>query len=374
MLNFGIFYLQSVRIAILDVVLILAFVGLTGLRGMEAHVGRLDPLITGMALTDTGYIVDSLGTTHIAVLHNGVVVILGRGELQHIRRHVGPAVGILSVTTGQSHRVTDMVGTAVIAGKHEVRALKVFTDIREGTLEFSDVLDGSSNVSLWLIELAAGEAKVIGRTWHDLHKAFGTGKGNSLGVESGLLIALGSQQAPVPTDFTAIGHKELVVMGDDAALGVEHRREDTATHFLRGEHGSLFRLDFGDEMRTIPGLEGGGKVGLLAISLYMAGCRPGDEIGLAGVEAMDELKTIATDIDTKVTAQRVGEALTDQILGAERFAVVVVVGIGATDGSQDEFTTGLYVAEVEAFSTLRHCIVDDAPRYYEWFLFLLRTR
>ena len=89
---------------------------------------------------------------------------------------------------------------------------------------------------------------------------------------------------------------------------------------------------------------------------------------------MDELKTIAADIDTKVTAQRVGEALTDQILGAERLAVVVVVGIGAADGSQNEFTTGLYVAEVEVFSTLWHRIVDDAPRYYEWFLFLLRTR
>ena len=210
-----------------------------------------------------------------------------------------------------------MVGATIIAGKYEVGALVVFADIREGTLQFGDILHGRSDIGLWLIEFTAGNAQMIGRTRHNLHKTFGTSKRNGMRVEGGLLIALGSEQTPVPTDVATIGHKQLVVMGDDTTLGIEHGREDTATHLLGSEHGIFLCFYLGDEFRTIPSLERSSEVGLLPVGLDMTGCGPCNEVGLAGIEAMDQFKTISADIYTKVTAQRISKALTKQILSAQ---------------------------------------------------------
>ena len=75
---------------------------------------------------------------------------------------------------------------------------------------------------------------------HDLHQSLRTSERYRSWIESRLLIALGGQQAPVPTDIAAICHEIMVVMRDDATFGIKHRREHTSTYLLGGEQCRLF--------------------------------------------------------------------------------------------------------------------------------------
>lgn len=138
-----------------EVVFVLAFVGLSGLRGMVTHVGRLDTLIACMALTNLRDVVDGLRASHISMLHQRVVVVSGLRQFQDIGRHVSPAVSIAPVAPCQSHGVADMVGSAVIAGQYKVRALIVLPNVRERLLELGDVLGCCSDIALWVVELVA---------------------------------------------------------------------------------------------------------------------------------------------------------------------------------------------------------------------------
>ena len=235
-----------------DIVLVFTFVALARFAGMEAHKRRLHTLIAGMALTDTGDIVDGLGTSHIAVFHDRVVVILGGCEFQYIGRHIGPTVRVTTVALGKGHRVADMERTTIITGEHEVGALVVVADVGEGLLQFLDEFGSSSDVGLGVIEHAPGDAEVIGRARHDLHQTLGPCEGDGLRIERRLLVTLGCHQAPVPADILTVGDEVLVVMGDDATLLVEHRREDATTHFLRGQQRGFLLLHLSDQRRTVP--------------------------------------------------------------------------------------------------------------------------
>ena len=128
---------------------------------MKAHLGRLDTLIGGIALTDTGHIVDRLGTSHITVLHNGVVIVLRHSQLEHIGRHLAPSVGIAAVALGQSHGIADMEATAIVTGKDEVGTLVVVVDVGERTVKFGNQFGGSSNVHLRLEQAAARHTQMI---------------------------------------------------------------------------------------------------------------------------------------------------------------------------------------------------------------------
>ena len=81
----------------------------------------------------------------------------------------------------------------------------------------------------------------------------------------------------------------------------------------------------------------------------MPGGGPCYEVDLALLLLLDEFHAVAIDLHTEPHPQGVGKVLADEILGAERLAVIVVIGAGAADGSHDELAAGLYACQVELF-------------------------
>ena len=314
---------------------------------MEAYVGRLDALIGSMAPTDFLDIIDGLGAAHIAVLYDGVVVVLRGGKLQYIGGNLSPAVRVLAVTPCKGHRIADMMGAAVIAGEHEVGALVLFADIREGLLEFLNEFGGSGDVGLRIVEFVARHSQMVGSARHDLHEAFGTSEGHCTGVEGRLLIALGGHEAPVPAHIAAVLLEVAIVVGDDALVLVEHRREDTPSHLFDGEQVGLFLLGCFDARGAIPLAQGLNEISLLRVGLDVSRLSPRHKVDIPHTELLCEFGAVAADIDAQTNTQRVSKLLTDEVLGAQRLAVIVVIGIGACERSHNQLTAGLDFCEVE---------------------------
>ena len=108
-----------------------------------------------MALTDSLHVIHRLRTTHITIFYDGVVIIAGLTQLQHIRRHLAPAVWVAAVALSQVHRITDMVRTTIITGQHKIGALILVAHIRECVLQLSDIFHRRTYVRLWLVQLTA---------------------------------------------------------------------------------------------------------------------------------------------------------------------------------------------------------------------------
>ena len=79
----------------------------------------------------------------------------------------------------------------------------------------------------------------------------------------------------------------------------------------------------------------------------MARLGPRHEIDIARTEPLGEFGTVATDIDAQAYAEGVGKLLTDEVLGAQRLAVIVVIGLRAAQGGHDQLAVGLDISEVE---------------------------
>ena len=136
-------------------------------------------------------------------------------------------------------------------------------------------------------------------------------------------------------------------MRDDALALVEHRREDTATHLLRGEQCRLLLLHLLDERGTIPRLQFLSEFGLRLSHVDPARRLPGHHIHLALLQLAHHLGTVAADIYTQTHTQGVGKTLTEQELRTQLFATIVVVGLRTAEGGDDQFAAGLDIVQVE---------------------------
>ena len=208
---------------------------------MEPEVRRFNPHIPLVTLPDFSHVVDGLRSSHIAMLHDRIVIELRFGQLEYIFGNVAPQMGILAVALGQCHRVADVVDTAIVGSQHEIGALHPAWNIRELRFELPQIFRGGGDVLFRIIHLIAGQPQHVGRSWHDLHQSLSPGKGYGLRVERRFLIALGSHQAPVPSDGLGMLLEEVVIMGNHATFLIEHRRE-YMTFYTTGRQQSLLFL------------------------------------------------------------------------------------------------------------------------------------
>ena len=116
---------------------------------MEPHVWRLHTLIPCISLTDLRHIIHRLRSSHIAILHDGIVVVLRLSQFQHIGCHLTPTMVVLTVTFGKCHRIADMVRTTVITCQHEVRAFKMVADISKRALQLCYIFRRSRDICLF---------------------------------------------------------------------------------------------------------------------------------------------------------------------------------------------------------------------------------
>ena len=152
---------------------------------------------------------------------------------------------------------------------------------------------------------------MVGRTRHNLHQSFGTGKRYGTRVERRLLIALRSQQSPVPTYVAGVGHEVLVVVRYHATLGIEHRRENSATHLANGKQVVLLLLHRGYQSGVIPSLQLLGQITLGCIGIQVSWCGPCHDVHLAISLSLKQFQTVAIHLYTQSHAKRIGKTLTD---------------------------------------------------------------
>ena len=144
---------------------------------------------------------------------------------------------------------------------------------------------------------------MIGGSRHNLHEALGTCPRRRLGVEGGLLIALCRQQPPVPTDVPSVLHEPLIVFGDDAALTVEHRREDTTLHAARRQPEGLRLLRLGQQRVRVPALHLLVEQGFLGVHGQGTRCGPRSNVDVARLQFLCHLSRVAAEVDAEADAK-----------------------------------------------------------------------
>ena len=124
-----------------------------------------------------------------------------------------------------------MTEASIIAGQHHVLTLVAVVNVAELMLQLVQVARSSSDILLRISNLISWQTKVIGRAGHNLHQTACSGPRLSLWIEGRLLIALSSQQSPVPAYTSAVALEQLIVIGDDASRqhGSMHTSLDTRT-------------------------------------------------------------------------------------------------------------------------------------------------
>ena len=80
------------------------------------------------------HILGCLRATHIAVLHNRVIIIAWRLQSEHELPYIAPSLMIPALFLCQSHSITNMVIATVIAGKSEFYPFATNRHIAELTL------------------------------------------------------------------------------------------------------------------------------------------------------------------------------------------------------------------------------------------------
>ena len=278
--------------------------------------------------------------------------------MEHERCDARPVLRIRPVLASQFLRVADVSRTAVVGGEHKRNARHRIADVAPLPLKAEDEARCRCHVVVRVENLGFRKSNALCRGRHQLHQSLCSSPRNCRGVKGRFLIALSSNEFPVPSRLCRRFLEERVVGRNDAFLLRDEGRARGAAHGVATCHAFFFVFcHFLQQSAAVPFIQCFSKSlficrnhpGSVASGIFGACCSESvafgkglgklqrNQIGVAVEHVVHQRERVRCHLHSDAHAERCSETLCQGKLHAELLSLIVIVGVRTAECRHDEF-------------------------------------